>query len=108
MPSSIAARMIEVPSGTVTAAPSMVSVTVVLGVSRGRAVVGLLDERHDVSSIRRLAGAARRAEIFGEMGERAHHRIRREAAQRAQRSELHRVAEIVQQLEVVRRGPRPR
>ena len=35
VPSSIAARMIEVPSGTVTAAPSMVSVTVFSVLARG-------------------------------------------------------------------------
>ena len=34
------------------------------------------------------------AEIFREMGQRAHHRIRREAAERAERTELHRIAEI--------------
>ncbi len=35
VPSSIAARMIEVPSGTVTALPSMVSVTVLSVLARG-------------------------------------------------------------------------
>ncbi len=35
MPSSIAARMIEVPSGTVTCGPSMVSVTVFSALERG-------------------------------------------------------------------------
>ena len=35
MPASIAARMIEVPSGTVTLSPSMVSVTIVPDVERG-------------------------------------------------------------------------
>src|SRR5262245_28570372 len=48
-------------------------------------------------------GQARpRAEILGEMTKRAHHRIRREAAQRAQRSELERRAEVFQQREVLR------
>ena len=36
------------------------------------------------------------SEIFGEMVQRAHHRIGREAAERAQRAELHRVAEVVE------------
>src|SRR5690349_770552 len=40
-------------------------------------------------------------EIFGEMRDRAHHRVRREAAQRAQRTELHRVAEVGDQSEVL-------
>ena len=35
MPASIAARMIEVPSGTVTARPSIVSVTIVSAVTAG-------------------------------------------------------------------------
>ncbi len=40
------------------------------------------------------------------MGERAHHRIGREAAQRAERTELHRVAEVFEHGEVLRRSSR--
>ena len=43
--------MTEVPSGTVTAAPSMVSVTCFADCGRGRAVVDFVDERHGASSI---------------------------------------------------------
>ena len=47
-PARLAARMIEVPAGTVTAAPSMVSVTVFAAVEARRAVVDFVDQRHDV------------------------------------------------------------
>ncbi len=50
--------------------------------------------------------ARRCAEILGKMGERAHHRIRREAAERAQRAELHGVAEVFEHREVSPPGPR--
>ena len=46
VPASIAARMIEVPSGTVIWLPSMVSVTIVSDLERGRAEIGFFDERH--------------------------------------------------------------
>jgi hypothetical protein len=41
------------------------------------------------------------AEILGEEVERAQHRIRRETAQRAERSIFHRVAEIAQERDVL-------
>ncbi len=44
VPASIAARMIEVPSGTVTLWPSMVSVTMVCDGERGSAEIGFLDQ----------------------------------------------------------------
>src|SRR6476620_10561745 len=44
----------------------------------------------------------RSAEIFGEMGERAHHRVRREASQRAERTELHGVAQVFEHGDVCR------
>ena len=108
MPVSIAARMIEVPSGTVTGLPSMVSVTVFSASTRGRAVVDFatIEVTSTASSPIRRLQARRRAEIFGEMRERAHHRIRREPAERAQRTELHRIAEIFEQRDVGARGPR--
>ena len=46
MPASIAARMIEVPSGTVTSWPSMVSVTSSVDVTVRRAVVEFLNQGH--------------------------------------------------------------
>ena len=59
MPDSIAARMTEVPAGTVTAWPSIVSVTVVAASAGRRAEVDLLDEGHGESSYL-LLGAPRR------------------------------------------------
>ena len=96
MPASIAARMIEVPSGTVTVTPSMVSVTVFVGLGGRRAVVDFAGSATwCVSSFgsARARGSARR-NLRGN-GQRAHHRIGREAAERAERAELHRVAEVV-------------
>src|SRR5690606_29946389 len=49
-------------------------------------------------------GGGRRLEIFREMRQRAHHRIGSEAAERAERAELHRVAEIRDQLDLPVRG----
>ena len=47
------------------------------------------------------AAAARRGrEILGEMLERAQYRIRRETAKRAERSELHRLAQVLDQREI--------
>ncbi len=46
VPISIAARMIEVPSGTVTLCPSMDSVTVAFDFERGRAKVDFVNQRH--------------------------------------------------------------
>ena len=43
-----------------------------------------------------------RAEILGEMAERAQDRIGREAAERAERAEFHRVAEVFDQREIRR------
>src|SRR5215468_6755212 len=40
------------------------------------------------------------SEILGEMADSAHHRIRREAAERAERAELHGVAEILDEGEI--------
>jgi hypothetical protein len=57
---------------------------------------------------KRLIPPPPRREFLGELGQRAHHRIGREAAQRAERAILHRLAEIDQQLRrrpVARRDP---
>src|ERR1700746_854662 len=52
------------------------------------------------SSFRRLK-FRRCAEVFREMGQSAHHRIRREAAKRAERTKFHGVTEIFEQRRVV-------
>src|SRR5579884_4383197 len=44
--------------------------------------------------------AGPRAEILGKVGERAHDRIGREAAERAQRTKLHGVAEVLEERQV--------
>ena len=73
VPASIAARMIEVPSGTVTLWPSMVSVTMVSDLERGRAEIDFLDQRHgDRPLFRGLQARASGLEIFREMFQRAH------------------------------------
>ena len=109
VPISIAARMIEVPSGTVTVRAVDGQRDRLLRLRAGRAVVDLVNERHGgLLSFRGLQACGGRAEIFREMGERAHHRIGREAAERAERTELHRVAEVFEHARCSRRGPRPR
>ncbi|MBA7702542.1 hypothetical protein ES703_111311 [subsurface metagenome] len=59
VPASIAARMIEVPSGTVTLLPSMVSVTIVSDLQRGvpKSVSWISDIRSSYSAACILAGA---------------------------------------------------
>ena len=103
VPASIAARMIEVPSGTVTLWPSMVSVTMVSDLERGVPKSVSCDQRHgDRPLFRGLQARRRRAEIFPEMVQRAHHRVGRETAQRAQRAEFHGVAEVFDHGDVFR------
>src|SRR5262245_34243824 len=103
VPISIAARMIEVPSGTVTLLPSMVSVTVFsaleAGVPKSVSLISVM-----ASSLRSLRQPGRSAEVLGEMGERAHDGIRREATERAQRAELHGVAKVGDDGEVLLAG----
>src|SRR5690606_29998962 len=48
-------------------------------------------------------GGRRRLEVFGEMRQRAHDRIGGEASQRAKRPELHRIAEIGYQIDLLLR-----
>src|SRR6267142_751445 len=100
VPASIAARMIEVPSGTVTACPSMVSVTIVSDFERG--VTKSVDWINDIVSLlfRRLQGGRRRAKIFPEVFQCAHDGVGCEAAERAKRAELHGVAEVLDHGEV--------
>src|SRR6476469_7340545 len=54
-----------------------------------------------VSLLRRHELTRASTKILGEMGERAHHRIGRETAERAQRAELHGVAEVFDQRDVL-------
>ena len=96
VPISIAARMIEVPAGTVTGSPSMVSVTVSSAAEAG--VPKSISRISVIATPLRLGRApARAAEVLGEVRERAHHRIWGEAAERTERAELHRVAEVLDQ-----------
>src|SRR5262249_15769567 len=48
-----------------------------------------------------LQAPGRRAEVFREVGQRAHDRIGRETTQRAERAELHGVAEVFEDREVL-------
>src|SRR5262249_56726906 len=102
LPSSTAARMMEVPSGTVTATPSMVSVTVFSDLERGvpKSISWISDIAR--SSFSSLEALWRSAEIFRAMDERAHHGVGREAAERAERAELHGVAQIFEHGDVCR------
>src|SRR5262245_38005832 len=94
LPSSTAARMMEVPSDTVTATPSMVSVTVFSDLERG--VPKSISWISDIweSSFSSFKALWRSAEIFREMGERAHYWVGREASERTERTEPHGVAEV--------------
>lgn len=67
VPASIAARMIEVPSGVVTLWPSMVSVTMVSDLERGvpKSISWISDM--EASLFRSLQASTRRAEIFPEV-----------------------------------------
>src|SRR5580658_9937904 len=102
VPASIAARMIEVPSGTVTLWPSMVSVTMVSDLERGvpKSVSWISDMA--ISLFGGLQARGRRAEIFPEVFQRAHHGVGREAAQRAERAEFHGVAEVFDHRDILR------
>src|SRR6266702_1647917 len=99
-PASIAARMIEVPSGTVTWLPSMVSVTIVSDFERG--VPKSISSIRDIVVLlfRGLKRGRRRDEILPEVLQRAEHRVGREAAECAERAEFHGVAEVFDEREV--------
>src|SRR6516162_6255291 len=94
VPTCIAARMMDVPSGTITSTPSMASDTVFSALERGvpKSISWITDIAS--SSFSCFKTRWRSTEIFGEMGWRAHNWIWREAAERAQRTELHGVAQI--------------
>src|SRR5580692_3405768 len=101
VPASIAARMIEVPSGTVMLWPSMVSVTMVSDLERGvpKSVSWISDMA--ISLFRSLKALGSWAEIFPEVFERARHGVGRETAEGAQRAEFHGVAEVFDDGEVL-------
>src|SRR5262249_2641187 len=94
VPASIAARMIEGPSGTVTLLPSMVSVTIVSDLERGvpKSVSWIRDMT--ILLFRGLHAGRCRAKVFPEMFQRTHDGVGRESAERAERAELHGVAEV--------------
>src|SRR5262245_34558628 len=101
MPASIAACMIEVPSGTVMLLPSMVRVTIASDFERG--VPKSISWIRDISILlfRGLQVGRCRAKVLPEMFQRAHDGVGREAAQRAERAELHGVAEVLDEREVL-------
>src|SRR5579883_904396 len=100
VPDTIAARMIDVPSGTVTRWPSMVSVTSFSDFEAG--VPKSVSSTSDicVSSLFRSLQMLR-LEILGEVVECAHHGVGRETAQSTERAKLHGVAEVLDQREVI-------
>ena len=96
VPASIAARMIDVPSGTVISWPSMVSVTIAVDLDGGvPKSVSWISDMANRPLFRGLQARWRGPEILREMFQRAHHGIGREAAERAERTEFHGVAEIL-------------
>ena len=101
---SAAARMIDVPAGTVTVAPSISSVTCSpVGGGRSQIVIVLGVHVYPSHGRRRFGGVTWGAspwKILAEMFERAAHRKRRQAAKAAQRTVEHGVAEFVEQREV--------
>src|SRR5262249_32479652 len=100
-PASIAARMIEVPSGTETSLPSMVSVTIGSDFERG--VPKSISSIRDIVVLlfRGLKRGRRRDEILPEVLQRAEHGVGREAAERAERAEFHGVAEVFHEREIL-------
>src|SRR5579871_5542301 len=103
VPASMAARMIEVPSGTVTLWPSMVSVIIVSDLERGvpKSVSWISDMAISSNLFRGLEAGRGRAEIFPEVFQCAHDGVGRETAQRAERAEFHSVAEVFDDRDVL-------
>ena len=110
MPASAAARMTEVPAGTRhrtpvdgRASPSSSAF------ASGRAVIDFLDQRHGrVSSFSRRQALRPAPKSSGKCVSALITGIGREAAQRAERADFMSLAEIFEQREVRRRGPRRR
>src|SRR5271154_1212883 len=93
-----AAAITDVPGGTLTLRPSMVSVTVASPVRIGVPVSSSCNS--DMADLLFRRDARRRlGEILAEMIERAKHRDRRQPAEGAQRAVCHDLAEIAQQLD---------
>src|SRR3954452_16944504 len=92
--------MIEVPSGTVTWLPSMVSVTIVSDFERGvpKSIFSIRDIV--VLLFRGLKRRRGRDDILPEVPQCAEHGVGREAAERAERAEFHSVAEVFDECEV--------
>src|ERR1700722_5653189 len=103
VPASIAARMSEVPSGTVTLGPSMVSVTVFSDLESGvpKSVSWISDMATSLFLFRSLQALGSRAEIFSEVFECARHGVGREATECAERTEFHGIAEVLDDGEVL-------
>ena len=97
---SAAAAITEVPAGTLTCRPSMVSVTVAaptrIGVPESNSCSSAISDLLFGRDARGIAG-----EILAEMVERAQHGQRRQSAERAQRPVRQHLAEIAQQLDVL-------
>src|ERR1700756_349883 len=103
VPASIAARMIEVPSGTVTLSPSMVRVTVVWDLERGvPKSVSWISDMWRYPLFRGLQALGRGAKIFPEVVQGAHDGVGREASERTKRAEFHGVAEVFDDREIFR------
>src|SRR6187549_1177198 len=100
VPISAAARITDVPSGTLMSWPSMVIATIV-SLAMAGLVPRSISPRHAISLLRSNRQRGRAAEIFRKIIERAQHRIGREPAQRTERSVLHRIAQIAQDRDIV-------
>src|ERR1700722_639793 len=95
-----AAAITDVPGGTLTLRPSMVSVTVGSPVRIGVPVSSSCNSAIGTLLFRRDA-RWRLGEILAEMIERAEHRHGRQAAESAERAVCHDLAKITQQLDVL-------
>src|SRR5690606_2201771 len=103
MPDSAAARITEVPSGTLTGRPSMVSITMFsdtrAGVPRSRSrLMTVSSIAVSLWSGRVRGRGGGQPEVFRKVVQRGQHRVGRHAAQRAKRSAQHGVAQVAQQV----------
>src|SRR5271169_4878130 len=99
-----AAAITDVPGGTLTLRPSMVSVTVASPVRIGVPVSSSCNSAM-VDLLFRRDAHGRLGEILTEMIECAKHRHWREASESAERAVCHHLAKIAQQLDVLRAVP---